>query len=150
MCEQCAAATVDIAEFAPGWRLIQATRDGRLMKAGQYGLVDADDPSFILSVVPQPAPDSGVIGDVDNDPALSKAWDEWIDLEDRIYADMKACDPVVGYNLISACIEAGWDRPGSDLPLFSQWLTDRLGRILAGESVEGVKVIEPEPEPHAV
>jgi hypothetical protein len=29
--------------------------------------------------------------------------------------------------------------------LFSQWLTDRLGRILAGESVEGVRMIEPEP-----
>jgi hypothetical protein len=143
MCEQCAAATIDIAEFAPDWRLIRATRDGSLMKAGQYGLVDGDDPSFVLSVTPQPAPNGGVVGD-DDGPTLHKAWDEWFGIAGRMHADL-ACAPVIGYALVSACIEAGWGRPGSELPLFTQWLTDRLGRILAGESVEGVKVIEPEP-----
>jgi hypothetical protein len=144
MCEQCAAATIDIAEFAPGWKLVRATQDGGRMKAGQYGLVASDDPSYLLSVVPRPAPNGGVIRDVDNDPALGKAWDEWFDLAGRIDADL-ACDPPTGYAFVSACLEAGWDRPGSEFPLFWQWLTDRLGRILAGESVEGVKVIEPEP-----
>jgi hypothetical protein len=148
MCEQCAAATINIAEFAPGWNLVRATQDGGRMKAGQYGLVTFNDPSYLLSVVPKPAPNGGVIGD-DDGPMLHKAWDEWFGIAGRIDADL-ACDPVTGYALVSACIEAGWDRPGSDLPLFSQWLTDRLGRILAGESVEGVKMIEPEPEPHAV
>jgi hypothetical protein len=144
MCEQCAAATIDIAEFAPGWKFVRATQDGGRMKAGQYGLVTFNDPSYLLSVVPKPAPNGGVIRDLDNDPALGKAWDEWFDLAGRIDADL-ACDPPTGYDLVSACLEAGWDRPGAVFPLFTQWLTDRLGRILAGESVEGVKIIEPEP-----
>ena len=50
MCLQCETDSVWIAEFAPGWHLVQAqddSFDGEWL-SGEYGIVRANDPHFIV------------------------------------------------------------------------------------------------------
>lgn len=50
MCVQCTAETVNYGEFAPGWYLVRATKtDPDSMDAGDWGLVECNDPAIIFS-----------------------------------------------------------------------------------------------------
>ena len=48
MCLQCCTEAKYIAEFAPGWHIVQATISVDEWTAGQYALGRVDDPPFIL------------------------------------------------------------------------------------------------------
>ena len=48
MCLQCCTEAKYIAEFSPGWHIVQATISVDEWTAGQYALVRVDDPDFIL------------------------------------------------------------------------------------------------------
>lgn len=57
MCEQCVAKTTTYlgpgeAEVLPGYALVRATKDGWLMKNGDWGLVHVNDPDYWWSATP--------------------------------------------------------------------------------------------------
>jgi len=61
MCEQCEAKTLNYSKaeddtFLGKYHLVKATKDGYSMKAGDWGLVEVNDPDFIFSVTPWPSP----------------------------------------------------------------------------------------------
>ena len=64
MCEQCSAATLTLGEVLPGVALVRATRAGRYMQPGQYGLVEQNDPFFVFTAALEPEPGE------DEDPDL--------------------------------------------------------------------------------
>jgi hypothetical protein len=134
MCECCLADCETLGELGPYWSLVRARRDGNRMKAGQLGLRTSNDPTFYLSATPILAPEDSL------DPEIGwvhEAWDRFFDAADALEEDLK-CDPSTGYSLVSSCLLAGYG-PGDDpdveevLPIFSQWLCDHLGRMLAVE-----------------
>lgn len=50
MCIQCVVQAIYIAEFAPGWHVVKATKTADNWTAGQYALVRVNDPDYILDV----------------------------------------------------------------------------------------------------
>jgi hypothetical protein len=65
MCEQCNAETVMYVKpntnyVLPGYFLVRATKDGRIMKKDDWGLVQCNDPDFIWSITPVCDPDDGL------------------------------------------------------------------------------------------
>jgi len=61
MCEQCCAETVAYeGEVLPGYLLVRATKDGRVMKKDDWGLVHCNDPAFWWSMTPVPDPTDGM------------------------------------------------------------------------------------------
>ena len=49
MCECCSAETIDVGEVVPGIMLVQATKQGQVMRPGDYGLVMSNDPFLVFS-----------------------------------------------------------------------------------------------------
>jgi hypothetical protein len=131
MCECCSADTEDIGRFAPGWTLVRARRDGRYMKAGQYGLHTYNDPDYVLTITPYPEP--RVQWEKPKEwyakrPGYFDAWRAWKDVADQIDADLRrAVHPMTAWCLVDACDKAGYD---DEEKLLHHWLTDRLGRVI--------------------
>ena len=85
MCEQCSAATVNYVgkdgnQVLPGYFLVRATKDGREMKNGDWGLVVCNDPDFIWSITPVCDPDDGLtdeqIDALPDDKMRYRAWEK--------------------------------------------------------------------------
>jgi hypothetical protein len=115
MCEQCVAEAVQHGEVLPGWVLIRASRDGNLMKAGQWGLVSGNDPDYVWSATPRPEP-----------PCQDPQWSAWSE-EARHFEEALRADPPTGYLLYAAARQAGFIPEGR----FAFWLFGRLGRHLS-------------------
>lgn len=108
MCEQCTADTEDFGEVVPSWRLCRARKTGNFMKAGDWGLVDFDNPDFYWKSTPvlDPTFENDAAYD---DPAQDEAIENFLEVADELDACFK-CYPLTGYALVTACLEAGWDR----------------------------------------
>lgn len=91
MCEQCLTNPISFGEIIPGFFLMRARRDGYDWKKGEWGLVEANDPTFIFRITPQ-------IND-DVDPI------DLIEFRNEFYG----CYPDTGYAFCNACKDAGWD-----------------------------------------
>ena len=52
MCEQCMAETDLWENVLPGWHLVRANKDGRVMEKGDWGLVIQNDPTFVFETTP--------------------------------------------------------------------------------------------------
>lgn len=99
------------------------------MKAGQWGLVESNDPPFVWSVDPKPDPTVGmteeeeqVFYDTNAEEAAALVQRE------KEFRSALSCLPLVGWRLVNACIAAGFDteKYGSLAP----WLLDYLGRYI--------------------
>ena len=137
MCEQCIADTVLIGgekEVLPGWFLVKAQKDGHSMKAGNYGLVVCNDPSFIFNIEPAVDPLDGMsdeqIEALDKNDVLwelSKVWSQKAyDFTNNIeltYYMMSV------YELVSAGIKAGYNEE-VDGYNFENWLFNHLGKFI--------------------
>lgn len=171
MCEQCEAqALMWNGEVVPGYRLIQAQKDGMYMKAGWYGLVECNDPDFIFSANPTKEPCADLSDEAweQISAEMQQAEDDWIDkvhefehqltIDPRYYETGKKADgtpwksPYVGvdirtsYQLYRACLKAGYHphKHGSNV---YAWLFHRIAEHMEQEKiVEDVGYINQEKE----
>jgi hypothetical protein len=94
MCEQCLVNPLYFGEVFPGWFLIRARRDGDLMKVGDWGLLECNDPSIIWSVTPIiKEPDSLTIAE--------------FDARFTVFCDELYVPPLIGYRLVKSVVDAG-------------------------------------------
>lgn len=119
MCEQCIVKADSYLTPIPGWSLIRATVDGSLMKAGDWGLVQANDPTYVWGVAPWPEPP---------EDANQNILDQWFDDAENFGKCLVGEYPETGYRLIKACIEVGYD---IDKQSVHFWLFDYLGKYIS-------------------
>lgn len=134
MCQQCTTDAMNYGEVMPDWFLMRAQKDGNTWKAGQWGLVSCNDPSFTWTSTPTPNPAFGL--DDEAEEALWRA-NEHNEIGRRIVStempeDFKAAfaemSPLMGYDLVRAAMERGYDpKTSGDL---HWWLYDWFGEFL--------------------
>ena len=113
--------------FLPGWGLFQASRDGYIMKKGDWGLVQCNDPTFVWSVDPVSDPTFGMT-EADEERELK---DPNIELKTDLFYDRfeefnNAMQGRVsdGWALMDAAIKAGFNPEDH---FFNYWLFHKLG-----------------------
>ena len=131
MCEQCDTDCVMWRDVLPGWALIRARRDGRLMVAGQYGLLRSNDPDFVWDGAPQiEPPDDGLFG-------------EW-SIGVRGFDSVLRLRPEVGWDLVEAATRCGYYRHSHGS--LAYWLWDHMAKRMkqgwpvhhgTGEEIKG-------------
>jgi len=132
MCEQCQAETIDIGEIGPGWLLCVATKDGDMMKKGDYGFIRCNNPDFIIpaSLKPFPNPFQDYTDEqLDNltDEENDKFCD-FYELEEKLRPHLK-CDFETAYELVVAGKEIGWDEKKDGC--FAIWFIHQVGKAVA-------------------
>lgn len=130
MCEQCSAEVDEFMEVIPKWLLIRATRNSFSMKEGQWGLVWANDPSFIWTETPVVDPHDGM-PDEQVDALPKEEFDKFFEWAKKAEDFEKSLmgSPFDGYTLYKAALDAGYDRKTDGR--FSFWLFNRMGKLLA-------------------
>jgi hypothetical protein len=123
------AETKTYGEVLPCWWLVQATKDGHEMKAGDYGLVVCNDPDYIWSGTPRKDPSFGMTDEeFDNmSDDVGREWDDFMDYVDELRKHFNS-DPMTGYSLVTAAKEAGWDRETHGFLLV--WLSHRMAEVI--------------------
>ena len=115
MCLQCTAQSVKIVEdVIPGYSLCLATVDTDEWKAGQYGLVESNDPTVIFDGPLERDTTAGMTDDEINalPDEQNSMLDAFLTAGER-FEEQLEMDPNSGYRLVCACIEAGY-RPKED------------------------------------
>ena len=124
MCMQCLTEAKpvrdDESEVLPGYYLYIATKSydaaGSGWYEGELGLVQMNDPSYIITAKPLPEPPDG-----DEYTKEDKAfWEQVGILDDDLQGD-----PMSGYSLVNACKQAGYD-PEVDGYRIAAWLLNYL------------------------
>lgn len=147
MCEQCVAETTlyvgpGDADVLPGFGLVRATKDGWLMKKGDWGLVHVNDPDYWWSPTPVEDPLDGL-----SDEEIDKLPPEAFKTDDYDTATEKIDDALSGRSpsmlekdchayprfedaarLYDAAKQAGYDRARDGR--FAAWLCHRLAIFL--------------------
>lgn len=140
MCRSCNAGTVNYGEIFDDWYIVKATKDDHIdggMKAGQWGLVIRNDPSFVWEFPPEPEPhlpedderEEADQGDASKFTAEDEAWHVWLEHADAIspfYSDDR--DMRVTYKLVAAAVEKGYDP--EEHGAFEYWLYDFAGKFI--------------------
>ena len=116
MCEMCEAKTEIWAEPFPGWFLDRATKDGDILKAGEWCLVMTNYPSFWWSEKPHSDDDSM----------------EWAEAYDKFTNELNTryLDDVL--LLADAAKKAGYNRDADGS--LEVWLFSFLGKCLEGKT----------------
>lgn len=128
MCEQCSTDSLDIGEVVPGLFLFQARKNGRHMKAGDYGLVRSNDPDVTWSFRPEPDPYEGM-SDEEINSQDGKAWEAWRPLVQEFAAQCKAqLDMTKGLRIALLCQAAGYNHNKDGL--LEYWLFHRMGVLM--------------------
>lgn len=130
MCE-CCSAEVDEWNIGPlGWVLCRATSDGNLMKKGQWGLVESNDPTYIWTPKPMIDPVMGVVTDADWQKVTEAQFAESNIFEDEaaIFAKALEGDVESGWHLYESGLKAGYNKELHGR--FEPWLFDYLARWL--------------------
>lgn len=126
MCEQCLAQVEVIGQVVPGIFLVQATKKGLLMSPGDFGFVESADPFYVFSQVPSPDPDFGLSDEeIDTLPYNAEA-DKWQNTAEKFCRNLLV-DPIVGWRLVQACIECGYNADEHGYVGF--WLFHKAGEI---------------------
>jgi hypothetical protein len=112
MCEMCEADTEIWCEPFPGWFLSRATKDGDILKSGQWCLVTTNYPSIWWDVKPIPDDDSM----------------EWAHAFDAFSTEIKINSIDEAWELMQSAKQAGYNRV--DDGSFQFWLFDFLGKCL--------------------
>ena len=107
MCEQCMAEAVILIDDKPvigEFFLVRATKDGGIMKNGEFGLVRWNDPDFIFNVTPEiEPPDDDTI---ENDDLYFA----WLEKARNFQQHLSASNAGLNasYELVKGCIDAGF------------------------------------------
>lgn len=128
MCEQCLAKAENLGEPIPGFFLVYATQDGSYMKAGQYGLVEMNDPFLIFDMKPTPDPSEGMSDEEINQLRQSEmsTMMDWLEMA-RSFEDIFEVGPKLGYRFVNACKKSGYkDEDGS----VTIWFFHKAGEML--------------------
>lgn len=130
MCELCLAECIAWV-FLPGIYLEQATKDGDIMKAGDFGLTFSNDPFVIFSTVPVKDPGwemtDAEIYEAAKDPKFDKEEDDFY-LKCNSFRKEFVMEPEIGWKLVKVAIQAGYD-PEGNIP-FHAWIFQRMAVIL--------------------
>lgn len=114
MCEQCNVNPLYFGEPLPGWYLIRARRDGIVMKKGQWGLLQCNNPDFIWDTTPTQDPLFGITDEDEEERRFNTLTDEEKEAaikgppQDLLNA-LKS-DVMTGYELVKACMEMGYEQ----------------------------------------
>ena len=128
MCEQCVADCDDLGYVARNIGLLKAKRDGDFMKAGQYGLVECNDPFCLFDETPYPDPDP------ETTDTQNPAADAWI-LSAGRFRDKLIVHPRLGHFIVESCKSSGYN-PETDGDV-AMWLFDRAGKLIEGKELYG-------------
>lgn len=133
MCLSCMAKVETvIQQFLPHYSLVRATVDAPGFKAGQFGLVMADGPTFIFDskeLIEDPYQDDPEDDDpVWDDEVLYDQMHQHIEYVDRMEEELKG-DPLDGWRLVNDCIAVSYVI--EDSGRLACWLTNRIVRMLA-------------------
>lgn len=97
------------ADVIPGFSLMQATRDGHGWLAGQYGLVETNDPTVVFDGPLLQDPAAGLTDDkINNLPAAECAAVERFMTVAEQFGEKLVLDAHAGYRLVHACISKGY------------------------------------------
>jgi hypothetical protein len=144
MCEQCSAQTKTYGEVVPGWWLVQATKEGNMMKPDDFGLVACNDPDFIwpLALAPQKDPAFDMTEEeFDNmTEDVGKAWDDFQDYTEKL-SEHFSCDPIVGYSLMQGVYQAGYSRKEYGYN-YMGWLSHRMAVVIERNPTADEKISE--------
>ena len=131
MCEQCLAEAVKLGEILHGIYLVQATKDGRHMKAGDYGLVEMNDPFFIWSYPPSRDPLDGLtdaqINALTMDSPETLASCDWLTIAGGFH-DQFEIEPRLAWRLVEKMRREGYKPEVDETP--AHWLFNRMGHLL--------------------
>jgi hypothetical protein len=132
MCSQCLTKSVSYGEILPSeasyrWFLHKATKDEYAgeedcWKAGQWGLIQVNDPSFIYP------------GEFYDSKVNEEKHFENLDLLDKALDSM---DVMTSHQFVESCIQGGYN-PAKHGSRISSWFMDRIARHLeeTGKAVE--------------
>jgi len=112
MCEQCLVNPLYFGEVLPGWYLIRARRDGDIMKVGDWGMIQCNDPTFVWETTPKMTAEQN-----------EKLYILPEDFENSLYLNAYN-----GYELVKAAIEVGYNRDEDGY--FPQWLYYKLSEFI--------------------
>lgn len=134
MCQQCTTDALNYGEVIPGWYLMRAQKDGTTWKAGHWGLVWSNDPTFTWEETPTANPAFG-LSDEDEEALYQANKDNEIgarivsmSLPEDFSRAFGRMNPRTGYEIITAAMERGYDpKESGDL---SWWLFDWIGEYL--------------------
>jgi hypothetical protein len=132
MCEQCTAETITLGDLFPGWRVVKATKNGNMMKAGDLGLVQSDDPDYVIScAVPCITDPSFGMNDEDFDKLAEDVndttFDKFMDWAYHVEASLVG-HPVSGWSLVQDSKDAGWDYKKDRI--FGFWLAHKIALVV--------------------
>lgn len=124
MCEQCFIDPIYYPDPLPGWFLLQA-RKTHNMQAGQWGLGTCNDPTYVWTTTPWIDPLMGMDAAQEEQYIMDHPDWKFRDIPDD-FDQALVTNPTIAYELVSACIEAGYD-PKRD-GYVEYWLFDHLAR----------------------
>lgn len=129
MCEQCVAQTAYYGEPLKDIGLFRATQDGSIMKKGQWGLIEINDPFVVWTSTPRPDPMKNLSDEelekLPNDATIWELEDDWMDFI-KEFEEALTLTPELGYKLVAASLEKGFKEDQR----FSMWFFDYLGMWL--------------------
>lgn len=134
MCDSCLAEALHYGEVLPDWYLERATKDGVYFKAGWWGLVWMNEPSFVFTVTPEVTPRECENEDDPDYEALNDALSDWLDkfessvvcLREQMHDSLPFLDY---YRLVQAGINKGYDPENHGS--FQLWLVNHVAQYIA-------------------
>jgi len=132
MCDLCIVenTTICYGEPIPNYKLVKATANSCLLKAGQYGLVSKYTVVLCWDIEPAIDPTDGLSEDeVNNFLSADNGWAlEHVFLSRaQQFEKSLMLSPCIGYELFAACIAAGYVATDGDL---CYWLFNRISRLI--------------------
>jgi len=129
MCEQCYTQSVTLGEVVPGLILIQAKKDGRHMKAGDYGLVRSNDPDVIWTDRPEPDPYEGRPDEDFGTVLAGEVWQAKVqEFTAQCNTQLGPMGLTTGFRIGLLCQAAGYDHTKDGK--LEYWLFHRMGVLL--------------------
>jgi len=126
MCEQCMAEVVTLNDgktVIGNLFLVRATRNGSMMKTGEFGLLRCNDPDFIFRVIPEANPDP------EDTLENNEEYEKWLDKAQDFREQLLNLDAglMASYDLVKGCYEAGFkDEDGC----IEYWLFNYLSQFV--------------------
>lgn len=133
MCEQCLTSPIYFGNPIPGFTLARARRQGNDWNIGEWGLIECNDPCIRWKITPTPSPLWGMTDDQEDDwyanvDRNTPEWHRGSKFPSAFSKQFEDCGPDLGYRLINAAIQVGYDREKHGQ--FASWFFDYLGDYL--------------------
>lgn len=133
MCQQCITEAVEYGEIVPGFYLYKSKVGSSKWPAGEYAIVQFNDPTFYLRGIGVPLLDP-CFGKEDDeveillcDPAILDSFNKFC-AQAELIAENFLCRPNTGFALVTAALKAGYD-PEED-GLIEFWLLHKIACLV--------------------